>query len=346
MPRKGETRAKPPVGDARDPDSLYHHMLRFSAVAAGEELLASARSRTARRRCARSSPGAHERGLTRPQEITKPILERYPAPPVPLPQARRRAALDAQPARPHDADQGVLQVALAAATTSSTTRPRSWSCRAWNGGCPGTSSTCARSRRCSAMPDLATADRHPRPRHPGDALLDRHPAHGADPPALYRHRRRARHADGPPGQGQEGPHDPDRRRGRSPGSTNTATTCGPTCRAATDDGTLFLTTLGRGVRAQPADPARARLCRRGRHRQARLVPPVPPHHGDADAGERRRHPLHPGDARPRRAIDHADLHPGQHPHAQADPHRHPSRSTDRARGSTGTTTPATSMTFS
>ena len=31
MPRKGETRAKPSVGDAGDPDGLYRHMLRFSA---------------------------------------------------------------------------------------------------------------------------------------------------------------------------------------------------------------------------------------------------------------------------------------------------------------------------
>lgn len=31
MPRKGERRPKPPVGDVRDPDSLYHHMLRYLA---------------------------------------------------------------------------------------------------------------------------------------------------------------------------------------------------------------------------------------------------------------------------------------------------------------------------
>ena len=33
-----------------------------------------------------------------------------------------------------------------------------------------------------------------------------------------------------------------------------------------------------------------------------LVPPLPAHDGDADARERRRHPLHPGDARPRGAL--------------------------------------------
>ncbi len=30
MPRKGQTKPKQAVGDTRDPNSLYHHMLRFS----------------------------------------------------------------------------------------------------------------------------------------------------------------------------------------------------------------------------------------------------------------------------------------------------------------------------
>ena len=46
----------------------------------------------------------------------------------------------------------------------------------------------------------------------------------------------------------------------------------------------------------------------------------------SDAGGRGRRPLHPGDARPRPAGDHRGLHPRRHPPAQGGPHRHPSRS--------------------
>ncbi|CAM5272185.1 Integrase/recombinase XerD OS=Sphingobium scionense OX=1404341 GN=GGQ90_004438 PE=4 SV=1 [Sphingobium scionense] len=76
MPRKGQTRAKPPVGDTRDPDSLYHHMLRFSQWQ--REKAYSERTVENREDALRLFIGwAHERGLTRPQEISKPILERY-----------------------------------------------------------------------------------------------------------------------------------------------------------------------------------------------------------------------------------------------------------------------------
>lgn len=76
MPRKGETRAKPPVGDRRDPDSLYHHMLRFSAWQ--REKNYSERTVENREASLRLFIAwAFERGLTRPQEISKPILERY-----------------------------------------------------------------------------------------------------------------------------------------------------------------------------------------------------------------------------------------------------------------------------
>ncbi len=76
MPRKGETRAKPIVGDATDPDGLYRHMLRFSQWQREKAYS----DRTVENREASLRPfiaWAHERGLTRPQEITKPILERY-----------------------------------------------------------------------------------------------------------------------------------------------------------------------------------------------------------------------------------------------------------------------------
>lgn len=76
MPRKGATKAKPTVGDARDPDSLYHHMLRFSAWQ--REKNYSERTVENREDALRHFIAwADARGLTRPQEITKPILERY-----------------------------------------------------------------------------------------------------------------------------------------------------------------------------------------------------------------------------------------------------------------------------
>jgi len=76
MPRKGQTKPKSTVGDTRDPDSLYHHMLRFSAWQ--REKNYSDRTVENREDALRLFIGwAHERGLTRPQEISKPILERY-----------------------------------------------------------------------------------------------------------------------------------------------------------------------------------------------------------------------------------------------------------------------------
>jgi len=76
MPRKGQTKPKLPVGDTRDPDSLYHHMLRFSQWQ--REKNYSDRTVENREDALRLFIGwAHERGLTRPQEISKPILERY-----------------------------------------------------------------------------------------------------------------------------------------------------------------------------------------------------------------------------------------------------------------------------
>ena len=76
MPRKGDTKAKPIVGDPHDPDSLYNHMLRFSQWQREKAYS----ERTVENREAALRPfivWAAERGLTRPQEITKPILERY-----------------------------------------------------------------------------------------------------------------------------------------------------------------------------------------------------------------------------------------------------------------------------
>lgn len=76
MPRKGQTKRKPTVGDVRDPDSLEAHMLRFSQWAREKAYS----ERTIENREAALRPfiaWCAERGLTSPREITKPILERY-----------------------------------------------------------------------------------------------------------------------------------------------------------------------------------------------------------------------------------------------------------------------------
>ena len=76
MPRKGQYRPRQPIGDAADPDSLWNHMLRFSQW----QLEKNYSAKTVEGRETHLGffiAWCHERGLTRPQEITKPILERY-----------------------------------------------------------------------------------------------------------------------------------------------------------------------------------------------------------------------------------------------------------------------------
>ena len=76
MPRKGQTRPKQAIGNPADPDSLWNHMRRFSQW----QLEKNYSHRTVEGRETHLGffiQWCQERGLTRPQEITKPILERY-----------------------------------------------------------------------------------------------------------------------------------------------------------------------------------------------------------------------------------------------------------------------------
>jgi integrase/recombinase XerD len=76
MAKRGERQVKPPVGDVRDPDSLYHHLLRYLAHL--DEKNFAARTVGNRENLLRAFIGwCFERGLTRPGEIDRPILERY-----------------------------------------------------------------------------------------------------------------------------------------------------------------------------------------------------------------------------------------------------------------------------
>ena len=76
MSKRGQHHQRPPVGDVRDPDSLYHHMLRYLAFLAEKNY--SPRTIETRECYLRYLIAwCDDRGLTRPQEVDRPILERY-----------------------------------------------------------------------------------------------------------------------------------------------------------------------------------------------------------------------------------------------------------------------------
>lgn len=76
MPKKGQTTAKQIIGDVRDTNSLYHHLQRFNAWQAEKNYsVATIEGRDLYLRY--FLLWCEERGLNRPQDITKPIIERY-----------------------------------------------------------------------------------------------------------------------------------------------------------------------------------------------------------------------------------------------------------------------------
>ena len=76
MRQTGKITVKPPIGDVRDPDSLYHTMRRF-LVWQSERQYSPATVRHSDECLRVFITWCDERGLGRPQDITKPILERY-----------------------------------------------------------------------------------------------------------------------------------------------------------------------------------------------------------------------------------------------------------------------------
>lgn len=76
MTPRGPRKPKPPVGDVRDPDSLYHHLLRYLTFLETRSFSPhtvsgrDAALRTFIRWC-------DERALTKPSQLDRPILERY-----------------------------------------------------------------------------------------------------------------------------------------------------------------------------------------------------------------------------------------------------------------------------
>ena len=166
------------------------------------------------------------------------------------------------------------------------------------------------------------------PARPGDArdaLLDRDPPPGAAQPRALRRRpaaqddaRSARARARRTGSSRLGS-------GRWPGSTSTCRTRGRRCSVDPSETTLFLSNRGGPHRRTAGRRRRPRLRRRAGARQDRLLPPLPPHHGDPDARERSRPALHPADARPRHDQDHRGLYPRRDPQAPGDPRRDPPR---------------------
>ena len=74
--RQGPPRSKPPLGDVLDPDSLYHHLQRYLAYQEVRNYsLVTISGRDANLRT--FIVWCDERGLTRPGELDRPILERY-----------------------------------------------------------------------------------------------------------------------------------------------------------------------------------------------------------------------------------------------------------------------------
>jgi integrase/recombinase XerD len=74
--QRSPRKPKPPVGDVRDPDSLYHHMLRYLAFLEERNYsLQTVRNRDIGMRV--FIEWCFERALTKPVQIDRPILERY-----------------------------------------------------------------------------------------------------------------------------------------------------------------------------------------------------------------------------------------------------------------------------
>ena len=213
MPRRGaRAKRRAPVGDPTDPHGMAAWRARYLEwLRAHNYSEATVANRDAY--LGLFLAWCEERGLTRPSEVTKPILERYQRYLFHYRKPRRPAA------RPFGAStagsspvRGLLQVAHAPERASSPTRPPSSSCRALEHRLPKHVLTAseaeagARAARPRATPSAcATARSSRRSTRPACA------AWSWSNLGLYDLDLERGTRDRPPGQGQEGPHGPDRR---------------------------------------------------------------------------------------------------------------------------------------
>lgn len=272
MARKGTSTAKAVIGDVRDRDSLYNHLLRFNAWQHEKNYsLATIEARDVYIRY--FLIWCDERDLARPQDVTKPILERY---------QRYLFLYRKEDGQPLTTRSQHTRITLLRAyfkwlarnnhivynPASELELPR------LERRLPKHVLTIREAETVLAQPDLGTPtgirDR---------AMLETLYSTGMrrmELLALHMHDMDADrgHGDDPPRQRQEGPHDPDWRarsgldrqvpRRRAPGA-------GQRWRRRH----AVPVELGRGVHAEPAHAAGARSRQRGRHRQDRRLPPVP-----------------------------------------------------------------------
>ena len=181
------------------------HLEHLRVIAYSEETVEKRREQVMR-----FARWCEERAVSRPSEVTRPILERYQRHLYHRREEGRRAAVVFQPARRAGRAARLLRLARAAEPPPLQPRRRARAAAARPAPAPAR----ADRRGGRARPRAARrqdAARPARPRDPRDALLDGDPAHRALPPRALRRRPRARHGAGAPGQGQEGPHGADRR---------------------------------------------------------------------------------------------------------------------------------------
>ena len=102
--------------------------------------------------------------------------------------------------------------------------------------------------------------------------------------------------DHPAGEGQEGPRPFRWATARRCGCASTSMNRARAWRRSPDDKVVFLSNAGEPLSLDYLTELVRGYVEAAEVGQARRLSSVPPHHGDADAGRRRGHPFHPGDA--------------------------------------------------
>ena len=134
--KKGVHTPRAPIGDVRDPESLYQHLQRFLAWLAERNY--SPKTILNREDLLRVFiVWLDERGIRRPQEVTKPIIERYQSH-LYVYRKKDGQPLSARTQHGHITPIRACSSGWPSRTSSSTTRPATWICPGWTGACRAT----------------------------------------------------------------------------------------------------------------------------------------------------------------------------------------------------------------